>query len=64
MTLSASRARCSSPIPPIRDAVPVKCLSISSRSSPTASMIWAPQNDWIVEIPSSSSSSAGPCRSP
>ena len=40
---SASRASTSMPMPPIRDAVPVKWRSISSGSRPTASKICAPQ---------------------
>ena len=39
------------PIPPIREAVPVKCFSISSGPRPTASKICAPQYDGIVEMP-------------
>ena len=35
----------------MRDGVPVKCRSTSSRSRPTASKIWAPQYEGIVEIP-------------
>ena len=38
-------------MPPMRDAVPVKCRSTSSGASPTASKICAPQYDGIVEIP-------------
>ena len=41
--VSVSRASTSSPIPPMRDAVPVKWRSTSERDSPTASKIWAPQ---------------------
>ena len=39
------------PMPPMRDAVPVKCRSTSSGARPTASKIWAPQYDGMVEIP-------------
>ena len=38
-------------MPPIRDGVPVKWRSTSSRESPTASKICAPQYDEIVEMP-------------
>src|ERR1044072_7843360 len=48
---SVSRARTSMPMPPMRDAVPVKWRSMSAFSRPTASKICAPQYDWIVEIP-------------
>ena len=47
----ASVASTSRPTPPIREAVPVKWASTSSRSRPTASKIWAARYDWIVEIP-------------
>jgi hypothetical protein len=40
---SVSVATPSSPIPPIREAVPLKASSVSSRSSPTASNSCAPQ---------------------
>jgi hypothetical protein len=35
----------------MREAVPVKWVSISAGSRPTASKICAPQYDWKVEIP-------------
>ena len=35
----------------MREGVPVKCRSTSAGSSPTASKIWAPQYDGIVEMP-------------
>ena len=38
-------------MPPMRDGVPVKCVSTSSVASPTASKICAPQYDEIVEMP-------------
>ena len=38
-------------MPPMRDAVPVKCRSTSSDERPTASKICAPQYEGTVEIP-------------
>ena len=48
---SVCAASVSIPIPPMRDAVPVKCRSTSSGASPTASKICAPQYELIVEMP-------------
>ena len=46
-----SLASSSIPIPPMREAVPVKCRSTSSRERPIASKTCAPQYDGIVEMP-------------
>ena len=61
---SISRASCSVPTPPMRDAVPVKWRSTSSGARPTASKIWAPQYDGIVEMPILDSVLRSPLPSP
>jgi hypothetical protein len=47
----ASQASTFTPTPPTLEAVPVKYRSTSSCSSPTASKIWAPVYERIVEMP-------------
>ncbi len=48
---TASSITSNRPMPPTLLAVPRKYLSTSSRFSPTASKIWAPQYDMYVLMP-------------